>query len=113
MKKNPKHVEIVRDGATYMVPTYYINQDGVNSGPDFQFMFCKGNKNNMGDFRQAGFFTESIIQVAKMYLESVNSGDLENRETTKTIEKLDEALMWLNKRAEDRITRQVQNTYIK
>lgn len=58
-------------------------------------------------------FTETLIKVAKTYLESVNVGPMSTRETSMAITKLDEALMWIVKRAEDRKLRGVQSTYQK
>lgn len=113
MTKGPRDITEVKAGATYKVPQYYINQDGVNNAPDFELRFCKGNKDNPGDFRQEGFFTESLLEVAKAYLESVNIGDMKTHETSMAIDKIVESIMWLKKRADDRVLRQVQNTYLK
>lgn len=109
--KNPKLLEEVAAGAEYNVPTYFVNDEGLQDGAGAKIFFCKGDKSNTGVARQEGFFTETLIQVAKQYLESVNKGDLASRETAMAITKLDEALMWINKRAEDRAIRGVQGTY--
>jgi len=111
--KNPKIIESIVEGATYSVPTYKVTNDGIEDGEALTIKFCKGNKDDDRSFRQEGLFTETLIQVAKQYLESVNVGDLTSRETSMTITKLDEALMWINKRAEDRKLRGVQSTYKK
>lgn len=110
---NPKSIKIVVPGATYKVPTYSITDEGVIDGPGDLIQFCKGNKDDATTLRQTGFFTETLIQVCKEYLESVNVGHLATRETSTVITKLDEALMWINKRSEDRKLREVQNTYKK
>jgi len=73
--------------------------------------FCKGNKLDESALRQEGVFTETLIQAAKQYLESVNVGAMATRETSMVITKLDEALMWIDKRSNDRKIREVQNTY--
>ena len=109
--KNPKIIETIIPGATYFVPTYIISDDGVNDGSGLDIIFCKGNKIDKSFLRQEGVFTETLIQVAKTYLEAVNQGELETTDTTQAILKLEEALMWLNKRAEDRKLREVQATY--
>lgn len=111
--KNPKIIEVIKEGAIYNLPLYKVTNEGLEDAGTKELLFCKGNKLDENVFRQEGFFTESIIQVAKMYLESVNTGDMKTNETTKAIEKLDEALMWINKRAEDRKLREVQGTYNK
>jgi len=109
--KNPKVLETVIEGATYNVPTYKVTDNGMEDGAGIQIVFCKGNKEDASVLRQEGLFTETLIQTAKQYLESVNVGPMASRETSMVITKLDEALMWINKRAEDRKLREVQGTY--
>lgn len=111
--KNPKIINTIQEGATYELPTYFVNNEGLQDGEVATLKFCKGNKDNDKDLRQEGFFTETLIQVCKEYLESVNKGEMATRETSIVITKLDEALMWINKRAEDRKLRGVQGTYQK
>lgn len=111
--ENPKVIKTVISGATYKVPTYKVTNDGIEDGAGIEIVFCKGNKEDETVLRQEGIFTETLIQTAKEYLESVNVGALENRETSMVITKLDEALMWIAKRAEDRKLRGVQATYQK
>lgn len=110
---NPKVIDVVKEGATYLIPTYKITNEGVENGTGANIIFCKGNKTDESIFRQEGVFTETLISVAKTYLESVNKGELATRETAMAITKLDEALMWIDKRTQDRILRGVQNTYNK
>lgn len=111
--KNPKAIEAIIEGATYKVPTFKVTNDGIEDGPGIEIVFCKGNKEDDSVLRQEGLFTETLIQTAKQYLESVNVGQMATRETSMVITKLDEALMWINKRAEDRKLRGVQATYQK
>lgn len=109
--KNPKQIEVVREGATYIIPTYEIINNGVKDSTPFELKFCKGSKDDDDMFRQSGFFTESLLSVCKHYLESVNVGDMKTEYTTEAIKNIQLALMWLNQRTQDRIDRQVQNTY--
>ena len=111
--KNPKLITTAREKATYEVPIYEVTNDGLTDVGVTPIHFCKGNKEDESVFRQQGFFTETLIAVAKRYLEENNVGELSSRETAVAITKLDEALMWLNKRAEDRQLRGVQGTYKK
>lgn len=111
--KNPRQITGVVPSATYEVPTFKITDNGPEDGLPAIIKFCKGNKQDANLLRQEGFFTETLIQVCKEYLESVNVGELASRETSMVITKLDEALMWINKRAEDRKLRGVQSTYLK
>jgi len=111
--KNPRQIEIIVEGASYKVPTFKVTNDGIADGDGTSVVFCKGNKEDETALRQEGVFTETLIQTAKQYLEAVNVGPLSSRETSTAITKLDEALMWLQKRAEDRKLRGVQTTYQK
>ena len=110
---NPKVIETVIAGATYKVPTYKVTNEGIQDGAGIEIVFCKGNKEDETVLRQKGVFTETIIQTAKQYLESVNVGEMATRETSMVITKLDEALMWIAKRTKDRKLREVQATYQK
>ena len=111
--KNPKEIEVVLPGAIYAVPTFVVADEGIIDGEGKLIYFCKGDKSNPEAFRQEGLFVETLIQLCKESLEYVNTGNLATRETAMAITKLDEALMWLNKRSEDRKLRAVQGTYQK
>lgn len=111
--KNPKIIVAEIEGATYSIPTYKVTDEGIQDGEGSEIWFCKGNKEDSSQHRQEGVFTETLIATSKAYLESVNVGPLASRDTAMAITKLDEALMWLNKRADDRILRGVQATYQK
>ena len=110
---NPKLITTILEKAIYSVPTYKVTNEGLVDAETTTVHFCKGNKEDESIFRQPGLFTETLIAVAKRYLEENNVGELATRETSTAITKLDEALMWLNKRAEDRQLRGVQGTYKK
>lgn len=109
--KNPKILEVLVPGSMYNIPTYVVTDQGMQDGSGAGIVFCKGNREDSLVPRQEGVFTESLIQVAKEYLEAVNVGPMATRETSMVITKLDEALMWINKRSEDRKLREVQGTY--
>lgn len=109
--KNPKVIETVKEGATYKIPTYKVVDGQMTDGEGTEIKFCKGDKSNPEIFRQEGVFTETLIQVAKQYLEAVNVPPMATRETSMAITKLDEALMWIDKRRADRELRGVAETY--
>lgn len=111
--KNPKIVQPLHEGATYALPTYKVIDGQMTDGEGMHLKFCKGDKSNSSIFRQEGVFTETLIQVSKQYLESVNKGEMATRETSMAITKLDEALMWIDKRRQDRELRGVAETYQK
>lgn len=111
--KNPQDIFELAPGAAYVIPTYKVDNDGLQDAGEIKLVFCKGDKLNPEKLRQEGVFTESIIAVAKAYLTEVNQGELATRETAMAITKLDEALLWIGKRAQDRQKREVQGTYKK
>jgi len=111
--KNPREINVILDGASYSIPTFKVTEEGIEDAGFYEILFCKGDKSNPVVFRQEGVFTETLIEVAKRYLESVNKGELATREASMVITKLDEALMWIQKRADDRKLRGVQSTYQK
>ncbi len=111
--KNPQTIEVIEPKATYKIPTFKVTNEGMVDGDGFLLKFCKGNKEDENVFRQEGLFTETVIAAAKKYLEENNVGELATRETSMVITKLDEALLWIGKRAADRAARGVQGTYQK
>jgi hypothetical protein len=98
---------------SFDVPRFKVTDDGLEDAERGTIDLCRGNKADSSAPRQEGYFTESLLQVCKQYLEGVNKGELASRETSMAITKIDEALMWLNKRADDRKLREVQGTYQK
>jgi hypothetical protein len=109
----PQDIVIVEPKATYSVRQFEVADEGLKDAGEFLLKFCKGNKADANTLRQTGFFTETLIAAAKKYLEENNVGELATRETSMAITKLDEALMWIGKRAADRQARGVQGTYQK
>jgi hypothetical protein len=110
--QNPK--EIKRGSShTYFLPVYAITDSGIEDVDYSIIRFARGSKTDSEIERQDGFFTESLIQLCKEHLESVNVGDLSTRETSLAITKLQEALFWLDARKQDRELRKVLGTYNK
>ena len=61
-----------------------------------------------------GAFVETVIAAAKQrieYYQDAAGGKFKCRENAMAITKLDEALLWLNKRTADRESRQVEGTH--
>lgn len=112
--KNPKLI-FNNDGDvwTFEVPTFRVTDDGMEDGAGTTIHLCRGDKADGAKPRQEGLFTETLLQVCKQYLEGVNKGELASRDTSMAITKIDEALLWIGKRAEDRKLREVQGTYQK
>lgn len=113
--KNPRAINAPQKGNhwVYEVPTFKVTDEGMQDGEGMLLKLCRGDKADPIKPRQEGLFTETLLQVCKTYLESVNVGELASRDTSMAITKIDEALMWINKRAEDRKLREVQGTYQK
>lgn len=112
--RNPKDVTTLHDKSTYALPYYLVTDEGIqNAKLDTIVNFCKGNKEDDSVPRQGGVFVESLLEVCRKYLVENNVGDLASRETSIAITKIEEAQLWLGKRAEDRKARGVQATYQK
>lgn len=58
-----------------------------------------------------GSFVETVIAAAKQRIEYYNDTQFRCRENSMAITKLDEALLWLNKRTSDREQRGVEGTH--
>lgn len=95
----------------FNVPTFKVTNEGLEDGEPTTIKLCRGDKTDEDKPRQEGFFTETLLQVCKQYLEGVNVGPLSSRDTAIAITKIDEALLWIGKRAEDRKLREVQGSY--
>jgi hypothetical protein len=113
--KNPKSITTTGPDNfwEFNVPTFLVDNDGLQDGGGATIKLCRGDKADESKPRQEGMFTETLLQVCKQYLEGVNVGPLASRENSMAITKIDEALLWIGKRAEDRKLREVQGTYQK
>lgn len=109
----PQKIETIVPKSTYSVPSYRVTDNGLEYAGEVIIQFCKGSKDDPSIPRHEGLFTETLIAVSKRYLEENNVGDLATRDTSTTITHLDNALLWIGKRAADRRARGVQGTYKK
>lgn len=109
--KNPKNLIIGRVAVSpgneqlYSVglPTYILGENGMEDGKEMHFIpFCKGTKETPTPARQEGVFTESLIQASIEYLQDVNTGTLQNIDTTEAIQYLKAALGCLDRRKQKR-----------
>ncbi len=57
-----------------------------------------------------GVSTADLLEICRNQLTSFQEGDMRTRETAIALTHIEEALLWLNKRAEDRIGRNVLGT---
>ena len=60
-----------------------------------------------------GAFVETVIDIARQRIEHYQASKFKCRENAIAITKLEEALMWLNKRTQDRVQRGVEGAHIK
>ena len=60
-----------------------------------------------------GVTDQDLLEIVRDRLKGFSSGDMPTRETACALTHIEEALMWLNKRIEDRIERNVLGTYNK
>lgn len=96
---------------TYEVPTYKVTNNGIEDGAGMKIALCRGNKLDENAPRQEGVFTETLLEVCLQYLQGVNKGELANRDTSIAITHIEDALLRIGKRADDRKRREVQGTY--
>jgi hypothetical protein len=112
-------------GYLYSVPVRTVTNKGIDTSSSEDLAnvfipFCKGSTRDESIPRQTGVFVEDLIEVCIARLTAVNVGDLQNRYTSIAITKfeeaftkLEEALLWLGARTNDRMQRGVATTYEK
>lgn len=99
----------IKPGAIYQLPIYRVTDNGLEKVDVQQINFVKGSTE--GGERLDGIITEELLGVCLDYLQTVNKGQLANRQTAIAITKIEEALMWLEDRKRERQQRGVWNTY--
>lgn len=98
----------------FNIPTYKVTTtDGIVDGEGLVIRLCRGDRQDENKPRQEGLFTETLLEVCLQYLQGVNVGPLANRDTSIAITHIEDALLRIGKRAEDRKLREVQGTYQK
>lgn len=89
--------------------TIFHGDNGVDTHTEIRFQ--KGPRNVEGSVD--GILDGDLLEIVRDRLTAFQKGDLRNRETACALTHIEEALMWLNKRAEDRAERGVLGTYDK
>ena len=85
---------------------------GIVDGTGLGILWQNGPLGRDGDRQEPnGAFVEMVIAAAKQRIEFYQNGKFACRENAIAITKLDEALMWLNKRTADRESRKVEGTH--
>lgn len=62
---------------------------------------------------QHGVLDTDLLEIVRHRLQCFQKGEFATRENACALTHIEEALMWMNRRVEDRIERQVLGTYIK
>lgn len=82
---------------------------GTTSGTGMTIVWQNGPLGR--GFEPNGAFVEGVIQAAIGRMQHYQSSKLSCRENAIALTKLEEALMWLQKRTRDREEREVEGTY--
>ena len=84
---------------------YYVITKNGEEDKMTEIKFQKGGRNVDGSI--TGVTNEDLLEIVRDRLTSFQSGDFRCRENACAITHIEEALMWLNKRVEDRAERNV------
>ncbi len=87
---------------------YIVERDGE---PLAEIQFQCGPRNEEGSI--AGVLETDLLEIVRHRLQCFQKGELATREGACALTHIEEALMWLNKRKEDRKERNVLGTYQK
>lgn len=92
-------------GGAYHNYTIEFNNDGSNCvGIPFQ----KGPRKDPGS--RTGVIDTDLLEIVRHRLQCFQQGEYSTRENAIALTHIEEALLWLNKRVEDRIERNVLGT---
>lgn len=75
---------------------------------DWEITFQNGARNNAGSTH--GLIDSDLLEIVRDRLLGFQSGEFATRENACALTHIEEALMWLNRRVEDRIERNVLGT---
>ena len=84
--------------------------EGEETGLDNPYAKVNFQKGPIKENGVNGCHNEDLIAIVIDRLQCLNQGDFACRENSIAITKLEEALLWLNKRTQDRIARNVEGT---
>jgi len=88
-----------------------IGGKGVEGATLAEVIFQKGPRKEKD--AQHGVLDSDLLEIVKDRLEHFDKGEFATKEGAMALSHITEALLWLNKRVEDRIERQVLGTYEK
>lgn len=87
-----------------------VPAEGEEIGLDNSYAKVNFQKGPIKENGVNGCHNEDLIAIVIDRLQCLNQGDFACRENSIAITKLEEALLWLNKRTQDRIARNVEGT---
>ena len=109
-KLNNVHVADEKgNGNAYHI--YHINQVGETNNLVGEIQFQNGARTHEESI--AGILDADLLEICRHRLQSFQKGDFATRENAIALTHIEEALLWLNKRVEDRAERNVLGTDIK
>lgn len=87
---------------------YHINQIGDTNNLVGEIQFQDGARNMSNSI--SGVTNEDLLEIARHRLQCFQQGEYATRENAIALTHVEEALLWLNKRTEDRAERNVLGT---
>lgn len=96
-------------GGAYHSYTIYHGPSETDTRTDIAFQ--KGPRNDMDSVN--GVLDCDLLEIVRDRLQHFQQGDFATRENAQALIHIEEALMWMNKRVEDRAERSVLGTYNK
>lgn len=105
---------LTKDTHTYELDLFTVTQNGLEKVKDegVRIELVKGSRDE-NDPKQDGILTQQLLAVALRYLNSVNVGDMRNKDTSIAITSIETAMLRLDNRQRDRSLRNVAQTYNK
>lgn len=104
--------EVFREGEIGPGGAYHEYRVVINGGETVQrVVFQRGPRNDPKS--QSGVLDGDLLEIVRDRLKAFQAGEFACRENACALTHIEEALMWMNKRAEDRAERNVLGTYQK
>lgn len=85
-----------------------VSDKGLQVPKETKLVFQKGARNETGS--QHGVLDIDLLEIVRDRIKSFQAGQYSSRENACALTHVEEALMWLNRRVEDRIERNVLGT---
>lgn len=107
--------EVFREGEIGPGGAYHEYRVAIPRGDGYEtaqrIVFQKGPRKD--PYSQSGVLDSDLLEIVRDRLKAFQAGEFACRENACALTHIEEALMWMNKRAEDRAERNVLGTYQK